>query len=540
MRMSRVTRHRPIGRLAVAAVAVLVLAVGCGGGDEGAGGSSSDEQSTLTIAMAADVQTLDPAYANFIEAHWAIQQMYDTPVNLETQEVDGALVARSTKIEPMAFESWERSADGLTYTVKIRQGMRFHDGSPVTAEAVKWTFDRNLATKGGMNWLLTNIGFIKEAKLVDDFTIELRAEKPSVLAMPALYMDGGGIMDPDSIKPHATPDDPWAEKWLAKNAANSSGPYVLESRIPDQELVFRAFDDYWAGPPKIKKIVWKVVPSTAQRLSLLKDGAVDIAYGLPPDQLASLEGTAGVKVARFPSDTQILIGLNNLMPPFDDKSLRQAVAYAVDYDSILEEVYRGHAQRAYGPIVVDSPFAVPESEGYRTDLAQAKQLVEASGYDGEQVTLSIDSSRSVMREVAVRVKSQLAAVGINVEIEQLTPAVFAERQSQKKLQMYVGEMLPWISDPNYVLSLLYQCEVFGNYVGYCSDKVDEVINAGWAETDEEKRKSMFLEAQRQIIDDAPYVWLAQPAYELAVRDDVDGFVYRQNEIPWFYTIDRSP
>jgi peptide/nickel transport system substrate-binding protein len=144
-----------------------------------------------------------------------------------------------------------------------------------------------------------------------------------------------------------------------------------------------------------------------------------------------------------------------------------------------------------------------------------------------------------MQDIAVRVKSQLAAVGINVNIEQLTPSVFAQRESQKKLQMYVDSLLPWISDPDYVLSLEYQCNVFSNYVGYCNKSVDKTIATGWGVTNESRRKAMFLAAQKQIISDAPYVWIAQPTYDLAMRSNVHGFVHRQNEIPWFYTMRKS-
>jgi peptide/nickel transport system substrate-binding protein len=535
---SRSTRRRTGTLLAVAALAIAATVVGSGNASPSK--NAATDTSTLTIAVAGDVQTLDPAYANFIQAHWAIQQMYDTPVNLATVKSGGALVARSTKIAPMIFKSWKRSPNGLTYTVQIRKGMKFHDGTPITAEAVKWTFDRNQATKGGMNWLLTNIAFLtKKTEVIGPYTIRLRATKPSVLAMQALYMDGGGILDPNDVKKHATKADPWATKWLATNASNGSGPYRLTKRTPDQEVVFEAFDGYWAGTPKIKRIIWKIVPSSAQRLSLLKAGAVDMADQLTPDQLASLRGASGVKVVRSPSDTQTLIGLNNTKAPFDNKSLRQAVAYAIDYNKILNEVYHGNAQRTYGPIVVSSPYAVKPSTAYKTNLAKAKSLVEASGYTGDNITLSIDSARPILQDIAVRVKSQLAAAGINVQIEQLTPAVYAQRLAKKDLQMYVDTMLPWISDPNYVLSLLYQCNVYGNYVGYCNKNVDKIITAGWAETNEAKRRAMFQRAQRMILSDSPYVWIAQPSYQIAMRSNVHGFVYRQNEIPWFYTVRKT-
>ena len=136
--------------------------------------------------------------------------------------------------------------------------------------------------------------------------------------------------------------------------------------------------------------------------------------------------------------------------------------------------------------------------------------------------------------IAVRVQNQLKEVGINVEIEKLSSSVFAEQKTEKQLPMMVDESLAWVDDPNYVLSLLLQCDVFGNYMAYCNERVDEIIEGGWTELDEEKRFAMFQEAQEIIIDEAPWVFLTQPDFHLAVREDVDGYVHYLNEIVRYY------
>jgi peptide/nickel transport system substrate-binding protein len=505
------------------------------------GSATTTDNSTLTVAVAGDVQTLDPAYANFITAHWAIQQMFDTPVNLKPVKAsNGTMVATSSNIEPDIFKSWTVSKNGLVYTAQIRKGITFHSGAPVTAQTVAWTFDRNLGTKGGMNWLLTNIAFIKQKpKVLGPYTIQLTASKPSVLAMQALYMDGGGMLNPANVQPHETTSDPWAEKWLATNVGDGTGPFILTQHIPDQELVFQANDKYFLGAPKLKQIIFKIVPSSATRLSLLKAGAVDIADGLTPNQLQSLKTTAGVKVVSTPSDSQLLLGLNNNIAPFNNKTFRQAVEYAINYNQLIQSVYHGAAQRTYGPVSTSSPYAIPTREGYQFNLAKAKQLIQQSGYNGQTITLSIDGSRQDMQDVAVNVQSELAAAGIKVQIQQLTPAVFAQQESGKKLQMYADTLLPWISDPDYVMSLEYQCGVFSNYVGYCNKSLDNTITKGWAEKNASARHAMFLSAQKQVLSDAPYVWIAQPNYNIAMRSNVQGFVHRQNEIPWFYTMYKT-
>ncbi|GAB3509221.1 ABC transporter substrate-binding protein [Phytohabitans suffuscus] len=519
----------------VAVCAALALAA-CGADSDP---PDSATGSVLTVAVPDDIQTLDPMYANFARAHNALQQIYDTPVNLETQDLgNGQLVGTPDKLKGSAFESWQRSADGLTYTVKIRQGMTFHDGSPVTAEDVVYSFDRALNTKGGANWLLTQIAFVTKAPtVVDPATITITADKPSALAIQALYMDGLAILDQDEVKSHATADDPWAEKWLAKNVGNGSGPYKLTSRVPDQEVVFEAFDGYWAGAPKIKKIVWKIVPSAAQRLALLKSGDVDIAESLPPDQLASLKGVDGVTVLSAASQNVAIVGMNNGRAPLSDKALRQGISYAVDYDRILSQVFQGEAERLYGPVPKGAATSLGDTIGYKQDVDKAKQLVSGSGYGGGTIKIAFDNSKGLHEQIAVLLRSQLSAVGVTAELEPLTSAVFSERKAKKDLDMYVDESLAWINDPDYILSLTFQCEVYGNYADYCSPVVDDAIAKGWAmEATDPARVALFENAQRVLVDDAPWLFLAQPNYRMAMSSQVQGFVVRQNEVPFYYDL----
>ena len=137
------------------------------------------------------------------------------------------------------------------------------------------------------------------------------------------------------------------------------------------------------------------------------------------------------------------------------------------------------------------------------------------------------------QQIAVRVQAALREVGITIEIEQLPAAVFAERKVAKELQMFVDESLAWIDDPNYSMSLQLEGGVFGNYADYNNERVNEIIVAGWLEPDQEVRRAMFEEAQRLIVDEAPWVFLAQPDFKIAMRDSVEGFVLYPNEIPRF-------
>ncbi len=494
--------------------------------------AEEDTELILTVGVPGDIQTLDPCCTNFIRGHEAQLLVSDPPVIHPIEERGGALVAVADDLLPYYFESWEESDDGLTYTVKVRQGVTFDDGSEVTAETVRFWVDRNLNTPGGGAWLLNNIAFITEPpEVVDEYTLEFTTDAPSPMVMQQFYMTSSVPIDPKVVEKYATEDDPWAMEHFATNVENPSGPYRIASWLPDQEVVFEKRENYWGEPRAYDKIIWKIIPSNAERVQLLSAGVIDVAIGLGTEDFAALAGVDGVTVQRFPSKNEAYVGMGNSIAPFDNVLMRQAVSYGIDYDDIVENVYKGEAQRLYGPIPNGSAFSLGDQVGYTRDVERAQELLAEAGYDGSPVTLSIDAARGEHELIAVRVQSHLAEVGIEVEIEILTAAVFAERKVAKELQMFVDELLAWIDDPNYQLSLSLQSGVFGNYANYDNERVDEIIRDGWAEKDPAARREMFEEAQRIITEEAPWAFLAQPDYKIALRDNVGGFALYPNEIP---------
>lgn len=526
----------------LAATAVLVAA--CGGQEsagDGAGGSTTPGatapaqdagEKVLTVAIGGDVETFDPCCANFINSHYGLLMVYEVPVIHPTIDLSGAAVGDPDGLEGLYFESWQAADDGVTYTIKVRQGLTMHDGTPINAETVRYMVERNLDTPGGGNWLLRNIAFVTQPpEVIGEYELRLVADQPSPMTMQSFYMSSSAAVDSEVVDANASGDDVWATEFFQRNVVNGSGPYKLVSRVPDQELVFEAFDGYWRGRPAYDRIVFKIVPSAAERVQLLRSGAVDVALGLGTTEFAALSGAQGVKVTQSPSANMVYIGLGNQIAPMDNTALRQAISYAVDYDDILANVYQNDARRLRTPINASSPFSIGDQIGYDRDLGKARELLAQAGYAGQTLTLSIDSSRSEHELIAVRVQAALREAGITVEIEQLTPAVFAERKvGDNRMQMFIDEGLPWIDDPNYTFSIFLECGVFGNYAQYCNERVDEIIAEGWVELSPARRLELFAEAQRLIVDDAPWVFLAQPNYKFAMRDTVDGYIHYPNEI----------
>jgi peptide/nickel transport system substrate-binding protein len=490
----------------------------------------------LVIGIGGDIETFDVCCANFIQSHHALYAVYEPPVIYPTVKTgSGALVGDATDLEGTVFESWEAHSDGLTYTIKIRKGLTLQNGKPINSDLVRYMFERNLNTPGGGAWLLKNIAFVtKPPEIIDEYTIKLIGDKPSPMVMSSLYMTSSSMIDPEIVKEHATSDDPWATKWMTRNIAGGSGPYKIVKHIPDQEVVFEAWNGYMGDKAKIKRMIWKIIPSPAQRALLLKSGVIDIAEGLGEEEFKSLKGAKGVKIITAPSGNLIYLGMNSSIPPFNDVLVRRAVSYAVDYNDILKNVYNGDAKRLWGPFSGTNSFSLGDKAGYRTDTAKGKKLLGSSSYKGETVTISIDSSKADRELLAVRIQSSMRSIGMKAEIEKLTPAVYSERKVGKKLQMTIDGMNAWIDDPNYSLSLTLECGVYGNYMDYCNKEVDSIIKNGWAETNLEKRRAMFERAQKLIIDDAPWAFIAQPNFKLAMKKGLGGYVHYANEIPRYH------
>ena len=493
------------------------------------------EELVLTIGVPGDIETLDTCCANFIRAHEALEMVYEPPVLHNVIEQNGALVGEAGNLLPRYFESWEAHPDGLTYTIRVRPGVTFDDGTEVTAETVRFMTERNLNTPGGANWLLRNIAFINDPpEVLDEYTLRFTSTEASPMVMEHFYMTSSAIIDPKVIKENATEDDPWAMEYFSRNVDNPSGPYRIVSRTPDQEVVFEKRENYYGDPPAYDRIIWKIIPSNAERVQLLKAGVIDVAIALGTEDFAALEGAEGVTVQRFPSKNLAYMGMGNQLAPFDDKTVRQAVSYAVDYDDILENVYKGEAQRLYGPIAPGSYSSLGDTIGYRRDVAKAQELLDSSSYDGSSVTLSIDAAKGEHELIAVRIQAHLVDIGMDVEIEKLPSPVYAERKvGENRMQMFIDEGLPWIDDPNYTLSVFLLSGVFGNYAQYVNERVDQIINEGWGILDRDARVATFEEAQRIIVDDAPWVFLALPDYKIAMSDSVTGFALYPNAIPRF-------
>jgi peptide/nickel transport system substrate-binding protein len=291
------------------------------------------------------------------------------------------------------------------------------------------------------------------------------------------------------------------------------------------QYVFEPNHNYWQGEDYFQnsKVILRVVPSAEDRELLLRQGDVDLAMGLPPRDMADLEADECCKV--FPINTGRIyyVGMNNKIPPFDNKALRQALSYAMPYDTIIEEVLYGYGRLPGSPIPVGMPMHTDEF-AYETDLEMARQKLAEAGYaDGLDLELTVQMMVSENVEAATWIQANLAELGVNVTINKLPTAEFMDLLNQHQLGFFIHEWDSWGNDPSYELSFNYLCGQFTNYTDYCNERVDELIKTAAWSLDPEVREAGMLEAQQLIMEDAPRIQLYQPDWLVVVSEDFYGY-----------------
>lgn len=503
----------------------------------------AEEERILTIAIAGDIETLDSDFSHFQrsnEVNYNTQDqwfLYGT-----TTSPEGYTVYDPSKIEGSAIESWEISPDGLTIKLKVRERMKFnHTGNPVTADDFIYYFERGINTKSGYLWNI-KMANIESWEKIGDYEFILHFSKPSPFFFYLFRDQSQAPVDSVEMKKHATADDPWATKWKAKNEA-ASGEFYVEKWTPGVEMVLRANKDYWAGPPYFDKVVLKIVPSSADRVMLLQQGVVDIAEQLSITEIDGLQGMPGVKVLSVPTRNQYHVGLNNTVEPFDNKLVRQALSYAVPYDTIINDVFKGRALKSLSPVAVRGQFHDGTKWPYEFNLDKARELLIEAGYpDGFDCTLDIPAGDPVIEELAILLQSTFKKIGINMNIDKQTAAVFAEGLDKRTHQMWLRDLLWYVDDPAYIGLGFYKTDVVLNWMAYSNPELDKVVDEMallWKPEDHEKKAALAKEMQRILIEDAPTLILGDVNFDLAMREDIEGYVHLPDNLLWYYPLRRK-
>ncbi|HEX6288894.1 MAG TPA: ABC transporter substrate-binding protein [Herpetosiphonaceae bacterium] len=505
----------------------------------------------MIVALPGDIDTFDPAFtAGSITSQTTIQNTFDQLEQyklVEKTTADGYTywVADTNMIEPMLAASRTVSDDGKTVTWKLRDNITYHDGKAVAANDIVGGY-RRIFEAGGSAFFLLNMGGVMSADYFsapDDKTVTMRMDSPNALVFMNNTMHNTSSISPDYLKKVAPQNDPWAKQELKKTLAPGNGPFVFEQYNPGDRVVLRAYPNYYQGKPRLDRVILKIVPDATQRLLLLKTGDVDMVQEPPVKELDALKQDPNIRVLSIETTRSVHLQLNNTIAPFDNKLVRQAVAYAVPYDSIVNDVYKGYAIRSMSLVTKGMPGHDPSFWTYNTNLDRAKELLSQAGFANgaglPPIKLSVRIGNEEDERTAVIVANNLKQIGMNVTIEKLAFAAFNEQQQAGKLQFFVDNWISWVNDPFYHLSWLARSDSPTNYSRYKNDRVDALIKEHTLGTDQQARLEAASEIQKILAEEVSHVYLVQPNWNVPMRKNVQGYAYLNDELPRFFYMDKQ-
>jgi len=447
---------------------------------------------------------------------------------------NGQVTYDFSKLEPELAESWTIAPDNTSVTFRLRKTAKFHDGTPITAKDVKWSFDRAVAV-GGFPGFQMRAGSLERPDqfvVVDDHTFRVVFLRPDKMTMMNMAVPVPGVYNSELVKKHVTKEDPWGLAWTKNNVAGG-GAYKLESWRPGQEIVYVRNDDWKNGPmPKIRRVIQRDVPNAGTRRALLVKGDIDMTYDMPPKDFAEMAKEPSLKVVSTPIENAIwYIGMNVKAAPFNNQKVRQAIALAAPYEKMNDVAVYGRAIKLYGGSNEPKLPVWPQPHGWNTDIAKAKALLAEAGYpNGFETVLSFDLGSATTNEpMAVLLQETLAQIGIKVQINKVPGANWRAALLKKDMPIIINRFGGWLNYPEYFFFWCYhgQNAVF-NTMSYQNPKLDKMVeNARFPENklvyDSEVRAMVRL-----VNEEVPRIPLFQPLMDVAMRKDVNGYMY------WFH------
>jgi peptide/nickel transport system substrate-binding protein len=499
---------------------------------------------TLRVAFTSDARTLDPATATRDYTGYAsIGAIYDFLVQYaQVVNADGTISVDTTKVEPMLAERWEHNADMSEWTFHLRKDAKFHSGKPVNAQAIKYTFARYRKVKSAASTVLWLAKVTDEGmEVIDDYTIKFKLEGANPLMLDYLQMLNLGIQDPDAVEGHGGVEEGKPNEWVAKNDVGS-GPFKMVSWKPGVELEFERNEEYWGPKPKIKHIVYQIIPEESTRAMLLERGKIDIMWWIASKDYAMLKSKKSLKVIGRPTIKVNYIDMNRNKPPFDNIKVRQALSYSFPYEAVIQDVLYGRAIQMTSPASEGSPSHTSAYFHYKLDLNKAKALLKEAGYgDGLSFTFLLGEGRIANnKEVAVTWQAELKKIGVNMDIQVLPQAVFLEKLKSKEVPIFMVAWTSFVTDPWYQYMFLLGSKSFCNYADIHDAQLDSWIQEAAPMVNKEDRYALSRKVQKYVSENCLWIYMFQPIADTAMNEKVQGFCLNPDDQFHVRTVYKQP
>jgi peptide/nickel transport system substrate-binding protein len=475
------------------------------------------------------VGTNRPGY----EVSWTC---YDRLITHETKTLpDGTLSYDRDKFKPELAE--DMNVGDMSVTFKLKKNAKFHDGTPVAANDVKWSLDRAVSV-GGFPTVQMKAGSLlnkEQFVVVDDHTVRIDFTRKDRLTIPDLAVIVPGIYNSGLLKSKATEKDPWALDYTKSNTAGS-GAYKVTSWKPGVEVVYERNDDWVGGKlPQLKKVIWRTIPSQGNRRALMERGDADVSFDLSSKDTSEMKKANKLVIISNPiGNGMYAVELNVKNPPFDNEKVRQAVAYALPYQKIMDAAMFGLANPLYGgPSNQVTDIDWPAKTGYRDDLAKAKALMSESGVSDIDTTISFDlGAGDICEPISVLVQESLGQIGIKSTINKVPGANWRSEMAKKSMPLMINFFSGWLDYPEYFFFWCYsgQNAIF-NTPSYVNKDMDALIDGASAAAAIGDKDSYARNVEGFIskaYNEVPRIPLFQPFLNVATQKNISGYVY------WFH------
>lgn len=495
-----------------------------------------------------DLITLDPGWAYESTNLTIHHACYDTLLNVDTADL--------TKIVPNLAESYEMSDDGLTYTFHLREGVEFASGNPFTAEDVRFSWTRLINLKGNPSFYADPIASIE---VIDDMTVAVTLTAPfpafpAVLTAPAMsILDSALVIENGGTDAEDADQTDMAKDWLDQNSAGS-GPFILTGWVPDSEVTLVRNDNYWGEPAAFPAVTMRDVNDANTALQQLERGDVDITDYVDPDLTQQIEANDALKLeigqslsinylALSPGEGPGGEGAEPWAAPLWDARVRQAIAYAVDYDGIINGLALGLADRPAAMLPIGVQGSDPAAR-YERDLEKAAALLAEAGYaDGFELTFSIGTGAPAgipSETLAAKIASDLAEIGITLNIEQTPTSNFLTAYRAQELQFLLSGWTPDYLDATMWSDYFSYPDSGPAYrIQLDSEAIATLATEAAFETDHATRTDLYNQYQAAHVAEAAFVPIIQAQSIYAMRNEIENFTYSPVYFTDFYAMSRA-
>ena len=460
----------------------------------------------LKVGLQSDPTALDPQKQN-LTAIWHV-----------TEHIYNGLtrVAPDLSIEPALAEGWEISEDGLSYMFVLREGVTFHDGTPLRASDVKFTFER-LVDPETASTSAAELAAVESIEATDDRTVVMTLNAPDASLLATLA--GGSTVIYSQAFVEANNND-------VSQVAMGTGPFKFVEYVPNTRVVLERNENYWEdGLPYLDGIEMTIASDDTARTAAVVSGAVDFIEYAPLRDIPALESDPNLALAGDANTNIRFIGLNLEVEPFDNPLVRQAIAAVVDREAMLGPTVFGYGTPTE-TLFPPGFWAALEQEVRPPDVARAQELMAEAGLaDGFSTTITSWSQYSFLSNAAVVLQEQLRQLGIEAELNLVENATMVDQvYLAKEYDIAVTGESAYV-DPNTLIFQNFKTGESGNFVNYSNPEVDELIDRGIASTDVEERAEIYRQIQALLLEDLPWVNLFVANQFEAMRNDVKGYVH---------------